>query len=166
MGLAVSLPLLLPLCASAGAWPLATRLPPAVATWLLTGAAVALAALSIAVLGLLALTAVLRIPLVASLGHLSAEVIRRDDPSSLPAALVAAVLLAAAVLAAARAGWRQARALVLAARQARCLAGAGQVVVVPDVTADAFTVPGWPGRIVGTAGMLAALGPGERRRLL
>jgi Zn-dependent protease with chaperone function len=164
--LAVYLPLLLPLCASAGAWPLATRLPPTVATWLLTSAAVALGALSTAVLGLLALTAVLRIPLVASLGHLSAEVIRRDDPSSLPAALVATVLLAAAVLAAARAGWRQARALALAARRARCLPGPGQVVVIPDGTADAYTVPGWPGRIVVTAGMLAALAPAERRILL
>jgi Zn-dependent protease with chaperone function len=164
--LVVYLPLLLPLCASAGAWPLATRLPPAVATWLLTGAAVALAALSTAVLGLLALTAVLRVPLVASLGHLSAEVIRRDDPSSLPAALVATVLLAAAVLAAARAGWRQARALVWAARQARCLPGPGQVVVIPDGTADAYTVPGWPGRIVVTAGMLDALAPAERQVLL
>jgi Zn-dependent protease with chaperone function len=163
---AVYLPLLLPLCAAAGAWPLANRLPPVVATWLLTTAAVALAALSTAVLGLLALTALLRIPLVASLGQMSTEVIRRDDPSSLPAALVATGLLAAAVLAAARAGWRQARALVLAARQARCLPGAGQVVVVPDMTADAFTVPGWPGRIVVTAGMLDALAPAERRILL
>jgi Zn-dependent protease with chaperone function len=164
--LAVYLPLLLPLCASAGAWPLATRLPPTVATWLLTSAAVVLAALSTAVLGLLTLTAVLRVPLVASLGHLSAEVIRRDDPSSLPAALVATVLLAAAVLAAARAGWRQARALVRAARQARCLPGPDQVVVIPDGTADAYTVPGWPGRIVVTAGMLDALAPAERRILL
>jgi Zn-dependent protease with chaperone function len=163
---AVYLPLLLPLCAAAGAWPLANRLPPVVATWLLTTAAVALAALSTAVLGLLALTALLRIPLVASLGQMSTEVIRRDDPSSLPAAMTAMVLLAATVLAAARAGWRQARALVLAARQARCLPGSGQVVVVPDETADAFTVPGWPGRIVVTAGMLDALAPAERRILL
>ena len=166
MDLAVYLPLLLPLCAAAGAWPLAARLPPTVATWLLTSVAVALAVLSTAVLGLLALTAVLRIPLIVSLGHLSAEVIRRDDPSSLPAALVATVLLAAAVLAAARAGWRQVRALVLAARQARWLPGSGQVVVIPDGTADAYTVPGWPGRIVVTAGMLDALTPAERRILL
>ena len=71
MDLAVYLPLLLPLCAAAGAGPLAHRLPPMVATWLLTSAAVALAALSTAVLGILALTAVLRVPLVASLAHLS-----------------------------------------------------------------------------------------------
>ncbi|HEX4256733.1 MAG TPA: M56 family metallopeptidase [Streptosporangiaceae bacterium] len=166
MDLVVYVPLLLPLCAAAGAWPLATRLPPQVATWLLTSAAVALAALSTAVLGFLALTAVLRIPLVASLGHLSAAVIRREDPASLSAALVATVLLAAVALAAAQTGWRRSRALVRAARQARCLPGSGQVVVVPDGAADAYTVPGWPGRIVVTAGMLDALGPAERDVLL
>jgi hypothetical protein len=164
--LVLYVPLLLPLCAAAGAWPLATRLPPQVATWLLTAAAVALAALSTAVLGFLALTAVLRIPLVASLGHLSGAVIRREDPASLSAALVATVLLAAVALAAARAGWRRSRALVLAARQARCLPGSGQVVVVPDGAADAYTVPGWPGRIVVTAGMMDALAPAERDVLL
>jgi Zn-dependent protease with chaperone function len=166
MELAVYLPLVLPLCAAAGAWPLAMRLPPMVGTWLLTGAGIALAALSTAALGLLAFTAVLRIPLVASLGHLSAAVIRREDPASLSAALVAAVLLAAAIIAAACAGWRRARALVCAARDARCLPGPGQVVVIPDGVADAYTVPGWPGRIVVTAGMLAALDPAERRVLL
>jgi Zn-dependent protease with chaperone function len=164
--LAVYLPLLLPPVAAAGAWSLATRLPPRLGTWMLTGAAVTLAALSTAVLGILALTAILRIPLVASTGHLSAAVIRREDPASLSAALVAAVLLAAATFAAARAGGRRARALVSAARDARCLPGPGQVAVIPDGVADAYTVPGWPGRIVVTAGMLDALDPAERRVLL
>jgi Zn-dependent protease with chaperone function len=164
--LAVYLPLLLPLCAAAGAWPLATRLPPVVATWLLTSAVVALAALSMAALGLLAFTAVLRIPLVASLGHMSAAVFRREDPASLSAALTAAGLLAVAVLAAARTGWRRAQALLSAAREARCLPGSGQVVVIPDGTADAYTVPGWPCRIVVTAGMLDALAPAEQEVLL
>ena len=166
MDLAVYLPLVLPLCAAAGAWPLAMRLPPMIGTWLLTGAGVALAALSTAALGLLAFTGVLRIPLVASLGHLSAAVIRREDPASLSAALAAAALLAAAVLAAARTGARRARALVSAARKARCLPGAAQVVVVPDGSADAYTAPGWPGRIVVTAGMLDALAPAEQEVLL
>ena len=104
--------------------------------------------------------------MVASLGHLSAAVIRREDPASLSAALAAAALLAAAVLAAARTGARRARALVSAARKARCLPGAAQVVVVPDGSADAYTAPGWPGRIVVTAGMLDALTPAEQEVLL
>jgi Zn-dependent protease with chaperone function len=160
------LPLLLPLGAMAGAWPLATRLPPRLATCLLTGAAVSLAALSTAVLGILVVTAALRVPFIASLGHLSPAVIRREDPASLAAALAGTGLLAGATLAAARAGWRRARALVCAARDARCLPGDRQVVVIPDGAADAYTVPGWPGRIVVTAGMLDALTPAERQVLL
>jgi hypothetical protein len=163
---AIYLPLAVPLCAAAGARTIASRLPPQVATWLLTGAAVALAALSTAVLGLLALAAILRVPLVATLGHMSVQVIRHEDPASLTAAVGGTALLAVAVAAAGRAAWRRARALVSAARHARCLPGSSQVVVVPDGSADAYAVPGWPGRIVVTAGMLDALNPDERRVLL
>jgi Zn-dependent protease with chaperone function len=163
---AIYLPLVVPLCAAAGARTIASRLPPQVATWLLTLAAVALAALSTAVLALLASSAFLRIPLVATLGHMSVQVIRHKDPASLSAAVGGTLLLALAVLAAGRAGWRRARALVSAARHARCLPGSSQVVVVPDGSADAYAVPGWPGRIVVTEGMLEALNPDERRVLL
>jgi Zn-dependent protease with chaperone function len=164
--LAVSLPLAVPLVAAACARPIASRLPPQAATWLLTGAAVALAGLSAAVLGVLALTAVIRIPLVADIGDMSLQVIHRNDPASLSAAVTAGTLLAAATAAACRAAWRRARALLAAARHARCLPGSSQVVVVPDGTADAYAVPGWPGRIVVTAGMLDALNPAERQVLL
>jgi Zn-dependent protease with chaperone function len=161
----IYLPLAAPLLAAAAARPIAGRLPPQAATWLLTAAAVALAALSTAVLGLLAFTAILRIPLVADLLDMSEKVIRNHDPASL-IAVAACALLAAATAAACRAAWRRARALVVAARQARCLPGSSQVVVVPDGAADAYAVPGWPGRIVVTAGMLDALDPAERRVLL
>jgi Zn-dependent protease with chaperone function len=164
--LAVSLPLAVPLIAAACARPIASRLPPQAATWLLTGAAVALAGLSAAVLGVLAATAVIRIPLVADIGDMSLQVIHRNDPASLSAAVTAGTLLAAATAAACRAAWRRARALLAAARHARCLPGSSQVVVVPDGTADAYAVPGWPGRIVVTAGMLDALNPAERQVLL
>jgi len=164
--LAIFLPLAVPLCVTVGARPVAARLPPQAATWLLTGAAVALAALSTAVLMLLAGAAAIRIPLVATLGHMSLQVVRRDDPASLSVSVGGTALLAVATAAAGRAGWRRVRALVTAARQARCLPGSEQVVVVPDGTADAYAVPGWPGRIVVTAGMLDALNPDERRVLL
>ncbi len=81
MQLALYVPLAVPLLAAAAARPITVRLPPQAATWLLTGAAVALAALSTACLGMLALTAVVRIPLVADLGHLSARAFGRDDPA-------------------------------------------------------------------------------------
>ena len=103
MDLAVYLPLLLPLCAAAGAWPLAKRLPPKVATWLLTGAGcrpggaqhggTRFSSRPLPCSGL---------PLAASLGHLSAAVIRprgprrRCRPRCRRAASLAAAVLAAA----------------------------------------------------------------------
>jgi Zn-dependent protease with chaperone function len=168
MHLAVYLPLLVPLLAAAAARPLARRLPPAAATWLLAGSAVALAAASSAVLGLLALTALVRIPLVDTAGEMSMQVISRGDPASVPVAVAVAagVLLAAAAAGACQALWRRTAALLAAGRQARQLPGAGQVVVIDDEAADAYTLPGWPCRIVVTAGMMRALSHREREVLL
>jgi len=166
MHLAVYLPLVMPLLAAATAWPLAGRLPPVAATWLLAGSAVALAAASSAVLGLLALTALVRIPLVGAAGEMSRQVLSRGDPASVPVAVAAGVLLAAAAAGACRALWRRTAALLAAGRQARSLPGAGQVVVTDDEAADAYTLPGWPCRIVVTAGMMRALSPPERQVLL
>ena len=59
-----------------------------------------------------------------------------------------------------------ARAIVDAGRQARRLPGSGQVVVTDDSAADAYTLPGWPCRIVITTGMLDALTAQERQVLL
>jgi hypothetical protein len=166
MKLAVYLPLILPLLAAVSARRLAEWLPPRSATWLLTGSAVVLAAASSAVLALLALAATIRIPLVAAVADLSMHALSREDPSSLPLGLAAGALLAAAAAGAARAAWRRTSALVDAHRQARWLPGAEQVVVVSDDAADAYTAPGWPGRIVITTGMMHALTAAERHVLL
>jgi beta-lactamase regulating signal transducer with metallopeptidase domain len=164
--LAVYLPLIMPLLAAAAARPLAGRLPPVAATWLLVLTAVGLAAASSAVLGMLALTALVRIPLVQSLGGMSGPVLSRYDPASVPVAVAAGALLAAAVTVAGRALWRRAAALAAAGREAHRLRGAGQVVVTGDQAADAYTLPGVPCRIVITAGMLRALSQPERQVLL
>src|SRR5215469_3022790 len=166
MHLLVYLPLAVPLLAAAAAWPLAERLPPVSATWLLTGGAVALAAASSAVLGMLALTALVRVPLVDVLGTMSGQVISRGDPASVPVAITAGALLVAAATAAARALWRRIAALLAAERQSRRLPGTSQVVVTDDEAADAYTLPGLPCRIVITAGMLRALSGPERQVLL
>jgi len=167
MHLAVYLPLVVPLLAAAAAGPLAERLPPAAATWLLSLSAIVLAAASSAVLGLLALTALVRIPLVDSLGRMSGPVISHGDPASVPVAITAGAVLAAAAAAACRAMWRRAAALITAGLQARRLPGRQQVVVVTDdEAADAYTLPGVPCRIVITSGMLRALSPPERQVLL
>ncbi len=166
MHLAVYLPLVVPLLAAVAARPLAGRLPPAPATWLLAVSAIALAAASSAVLGMLALTALVRIPLVDSLGGMSVTVVSAHDPASLPVAIAAGALLAAAAAAAGRALWWRAAALIAAGREAHRLRGSGQVVVTDDEAADAYTLPGVPCRIVITAGMLRALNGPERQVLL
>ncbi|MGH3395641.1 MAG: hypothetical protein ACRDPO_13225, partial [Streptosporangiaceae bacterium] len=90
MHVAIYLPLIVPLLAAAAARPLAERLPPRTAAWLLTGAAVALAVASSAVLGLLAMAAAFRIPLVDAEGGMSLGVVSRSDPATLPLGAVAA----------------------------------------------------------------------------
>jgi peptidase M48-like protein len=164
--LAVYLPLVIPVLAALAARPLADRLPPVAATWLLAASSLALALASSAVLGLLALSALVRIPFVAAVANVSVHVISRSDSVSLPVAIAAGALLAAAAAAATRALWRRGAAIVAAGRQARRLPGAGQVVVTEDAAADAYTLPGWPCRIVITAGMLRALSTPEREVLL
>ncbi|MFG1708626.1 M56 family metallopeptidase [Nonomuraea sp. M3C6] len=166
MRLAVYLPLLLPALAALAARPLADRLHPRLATWLLTVSAVALAAASSAALALLALAGLARLPLVAALGHWSARVMQRDDPTALWTALIAGALLTAAAAAAVRMFWRRIRILLAAAAEAACLPGTGEVVIMDDPAAEAYAVPGLPGRIVVSTGMLHALDPAERDILL
>jgi Zn-dependent protease with chaperone function len=157
MRVAVYLPLVSPLLAALAARRLADRLSPRLATWLLTVCAVCLAAASLTALGLLAASGLIRLPVLAALGHLSVRVLRRDDPASVLVAVLAGLALTVAGAAAARMLWRRVRALLAAARQAACLPGSGELVILDDATPDAFAVPGLPGRIVVSTGMLAAL---------
>jgi Zn-dependent protease with chaperone function len=166
MRLVVYLPLLMPVIAAVAARPLADRLPPVAATWLLSVSALLLAAASSAVLGILAITALVRVPVIDVLGKMSGPVIRSDDPASVPVAVAAGALLAAAAASAARALGRRAAALLAADRQARKFPGSGQVVVTDDDAADAYTLPGLPCRIVITSGMLRALNGPEQQVLL
>jgi Peptidase family M48 len=166
MHLAVYLPLVIPVLAALAARPLADRLPPAAATWLLAVSSLALALTSSAVLGLLAMSALVRIPFVAAIGKMSVPVFSRGDTVSLPVAIAAGALLAAAATAAARALGRRGAAIFAAGRQARLLPGSGVVVVTEDDAADAYTLPGWPCRVVITSGMLRALSAQERAVLL
>ncbi len=162
MNVLVYLPLVVPALAAMGAWPLAERLPPRTATWLLTLSAVLLATASGAVLGLLALAAAMRLPAFASLDNLSAQTMSRIDPAPVPLGVLAAALLAATALGAVRAAWLRTSALVAAHRDARSLSGDGRLlVIVKDEMADAYAVPGRPARIVVTSGMLDSLTEAE-----
>lgn len=166
MDVTIYLPLIVPVIAALASRPVADRMPPAAATWVLTATALLLACLSCAVLGLLAFSALDRLPVVAQIGHLSARVIRRSDAVPLPVALIAAGALTVAAVTAGITLLRRGAALAAAHRHARSLPGAGQIVVTDDSSADAYTVPGRPCRIVITQGMLHALSARERQVLV
>ncbi|QMU74712.1 M56 family metallopeptidase [Streptacidiphilus sp. PB12-B1b] len=159
-------PLLLPVPAALAARPLARRLEPRAATWLLTTAALALAALSTAALGILAGAGLIRLSLAAWAGHWSAATVRAGDPVTWVEAAPAALLLCAAAYAAGRLLWRRVRALIAAGTQAACLPGIDQLVIVDDPAPDAYALPGLPGRIVVSTGMLNALDHADRDAML
>jgi Zn-dependent protease with chaperone function len=172
MRLLIYVPIVVSALFALGAWPLAERLPPRTATWLLTISAVVVAGTSCAVLGLLAIAAAMRLPMVDALGGMSLRAVIQLDPASLPVGVIAAGLFGAAGLAAVRAAWLRTAALVAARREACRLAGDGQpgsgeqVLTIVDDGVDAYAAPGRPGRIVITSGMVDALTESEREVLL
>jgi Zn-dependent protease with chaperone function len=164
--LLVYLPLLFPVPAALAARPLAERLAPWLATWLLAGCALALAALSCVALGVLVVAGAVRLPLAALVGDWSLATVRAGDSVSKIEAAVAGGLLVAAAAAGVRMLWRRMRALAAAALEAACLPGPGQLVVVDDTLPDAYALPGLPGRVVVSTGMLDALDDADREAML
>lgn len=146
---------------------LCRRLPPARATWLLTLGSLTLAGTTAVALGLLALTLLGQVPDIAAIGHWTVAALRRHDPvhrSVALAALIAIPVLAALVV---RAAVRRLAAIADAYRTCRRLPDQGtSLVVLPDQDITAYAVPGRPGRIVVSRGLLAALAPAHRRVVL
>ncbi|MFI6685288.1 M56 family metallopeptidase [Streptomyces sp. NPDC050485] len=159
----VWIPLLVPFLAVPTARRLAEALPPRPAAWLLAVAATGLAACSTAALGLLALAGALRLPFFASLEHLAAPLDALPAWLALPAAAAAAGLFAVSGTALVRTARRQFGELRAARRRLR--PGTGELAVLRDPSPDAYALPGRPGRIVVTTGMLRALEPAEREAL-
>lgn len=166
MHLLAYLPLLFPLPATLAARPLADRLAPWLATWLLTVCALALAALSWTALGVLAVAGAVRLPPAALAGGWSLATVRAGDPISKIEAALAGVLLAAALVAGVRMLWRRVRALAAATLEAACLPGPNRLVAVQDTVPDAYALPGLPGRVVVSTGMLDALDDADREAML
>jgi len=158
MWLLLFVPLLIPALAAAAARPLAAWLEPRSATWLLTAAAVVLACASTMALALLVAWAAAAAPPLAIIGQYSAAVARRGDPYPVLTGAGAALLLAAVAVGTAVTAHRRARALAEAYRRAaRLRPGRRRVVVIPSPAIEAYALPGWPGRIVLSAGILDAL---------
>jgi hypothetical protein len=164
--LLVYLPLLVPVLAAVAARPLAARLEPREATWLLTAATVALAACSTAALALLVASAAARVPALAALRHYSQPVLRRGDPTSAVTGAIAALVLTGAALAVAITLRCRARALAESYRRAARLHEDGTVVVVPGPAVEAYALPGSPGRIVVSGRLFEALDEAGRAALL
>lgn len=158
------LPLLVPfLAAPTGRRP-ASHLSPRQAVRLLTAAAAGLAAASTCALALLIVPGATHLHVVAAPGHLLTPL-----SSGSPDAVIAIAVTAGALLAwcAARLvqGVRRRRTQL---RRAGMLAAEadGELVVLPDEHPDAYALPGSPGRIVVTSGMLRALSAPEREVLI
>jgi Zn-dependent protease with chaperone function len=160
------LPLVIPVLAGAAARPLANRLEPRQATWLLTSATVALAGCSTAALALLAAYAAARAPILAALGDYSQSVMRRGDPISAAAGTVAALALAGAAVAVVVMFRNWIRALVESYRRAARLSADDGIVVVPGSAIEAYALPGWPGRIVVSGCLLDRLDDDRRAALI
>jgi hypothetical protein len=159
------LPLVIPALAGVAARPLAARLEPRLATWLLTSATVALAACSMAALALLAGFAAARAPALAALGGYSLAVMQRADPIPLPAGALAALALAGAAVTVVVIFRNRARGLAESYRRAAGLPSQS-IVVVPGPAIEAYALPGRPGRIVVSGQLLDRLDTGRRAALI
>lgn len=146
---------------------IALRLPPAFATWILSGGAVVAAAASSVSVGLLALLFVAPTPLLDAQEHWSGHVLRLDAGQ---APIVGASATAAVIVLAVRfvrVAARRLRAIRDAFRLSAALAtDDDELVVVPAADCSGFAVPGRPGRIVVSAGLLRTLDADERRAVL
>jgi Zn-dependent protease with chaperone function len=160
------LPLVIPALAAVAARPIAARLEPRQATWLLSSAAVALAGCSTAALALLAAYAAARAPAVAAAGDYAQPVMRRGDPIPVAVGLAAALALAGAGIAVAVMLRSRARALAESYRRAAGLEASDGIVVVPGPAIEAYALPGWPGRIVVSGRLLDCLDDSGRGALI
>ena len=167
MRIAVYLPLVLPLLLVPFTRATADRMPPRAAAWLLTIAALALAACSALVTGLVVLAGVAQLPSVARLGHWSVHTVRHAlDPGASLIAVAGAAVILVAVVAVGRVLVRHVRALAGGRVALRGLARDCELVVLPEERPVAYALPGRPAHVVVSTGMLSALDAAERRALL
>ncbi|TWV55633.1 M56 family metallopeptidase [Streptomyces misionensis] len=146
--------------------PAARRLPPRAAARSLACAALVTATGWLGSLALLSFTGLAQIPEVAERGHWSVAALRAEDPVSLAVAVLGALGLIAALGSLAVAAVRQTRQLLWARREAAAVPGDTELTVLDDEVPQAFALPGAPGRIVVSRGMLRCLGDDERAALL
>ncbi|MEU6140154.1 M48 family metalloprotease [Streptomyces sp. NPDC047081] len=166
MRISVYVPLLVTVVLAVLAPRAARRPAPRPAAWFLACAALVTATGWLGSLALLAFTGLAQIPEVAEEGHWSVTALRTQDPVSLAVAAVSALTLVAGLVALGVAAVRQVRHLLWARRECDRLPEETELAVLDDDGPHAFALPGAPGRIVVSRGMLRCLGDAEREALL
>ncbi|MGW7236377.1 M56 family metallopeptidase [Streptomyces sp. NPDC054804] len=166
MLISVYIPFLVTAALAVLAAPVARRLPPRRAAWALACAALVTAVGWAGSLALLAFSGVAQVPEIAEEGRWSVAALRAEDPVYLVVAAGSALVLVTCVVSLVVAAVRQARHLVRARRECAQLPGRTELAVVDDDVPLAFALPGAPGRIVVSRGMLCCLGDDEREALL
>jgi hypothetical protein len=167
MHLSVYLPFLFSGLFGTAAPYLARRLPPAVATFLLSIGGLLAATGSATSLGLLGFTLVGQSRLLAEQGQWSNSALRHGDPVAAPVAALALILLAVLTVRVVTATTGRLLALRDAYRLAAALpATGGELTVIDHPDGHAYAVPGRPGRIVVSRGLLRDLDTHQRRALL
>ncbi|WBO68426.1 MULTISPECIES: M56 family metallopeptidase [Streptomyces] len=144
----------------------ARRLAPRPAAWALACAALVTTVGWTGSLALLAFTGVAQIPEVAAEGRWSVSVLRAEDPVHLTVAVAGALVLLVGFASLVLAAVRQLRHLLWARRECARVPGDGELAVVDADAPQAFALPGAPGRIVVSRGMLRCLDDAEREALL
>ncbi|WP_449349772.1 M56 family metallopeptidase [Streptomyces shaanxiensis] len=158
-------PLLLPWAAPALARRVPARCSPVAALWALTVSAVLLAGGTVAALGTLTLTGLLRLPAFAALGELVHPLRTPSERVVLPLAALAAGLLTLAALTLGLSLVRQTAGLRTARAAADRQPAVGDLCVIDSPRPDAYALPGRPHRIVVTTAMLRSLDASEREAL-
>ncbi|MFD4526948.1 M56 family metallopeptidase [Streptomyces sp. NPDC058470] len=166
MRISVYIPLLVTVVLAMLAPRAARRPAPRPAAWSLACAALVTATGWLGSLALLAFTGFAQIPEVAEEGHWSVAALRTQDPVSLAVAALSALTLTAGLVSLGVAAVRQGRHVLWARRECHRVPGDTELVVLDDEAPQAFALPGAPGRIVVSRGMLRCLGDAEREALL
>ncbi|GAA1185440.1 hypothetical protein F4556_000111 [Kitasatospora gansuensis] len=165
MGVFVFLPLVLPLTALPIARLAEQHLHPRTGARLLTGLAAVLGLCSTLCLVLLGVVGTAQIPGNPLPDAWADPEVREVVPFDEAVGAVSIAALLAVTVSAAVAGWRHLR-VESAARRALAGLPGDEVVVLPDDTPYAYAVPGRPGRIAVSTGMLACLDVDERDALI
>ncbi len=148
--------------------PLTKQLTPKAASWVLAIASVLTGVIWTAGLGFLALATIGRLGFMGAFGHWSAETLDAHAPVPLLAGLASLGLLAIVLGCVVRAASHLGRGFRRLFRLRATLSGdsCGDLAVIDIPRPEALALPGWPGKVIVTSGMLQALDAGERAVLI